>query len=192
MILVVYCVCRTRMISAITGFVRVTCVNAFLIIWLFMMKNCTGWPDKTDATIFGCSHLQNTWINLHDICHMSMPFYSVHICLLWPHQIYNIAAPSGLSQQLRFHFQRLLWEFQHKTSSRTSLDRLLNRTDNSGVLKDMEIEAVRGLLKLCAWRRLGSAVRHGEISHSHMRHQRIATWRLADTSNIFTCAVDFS
>jgi len=38
-------------------------------------------------------------------------------------------------------------EFQHKISSRTSLNRLLNKVDSGDVSKDRKIYAVRGLLE---------------------------------------------
>jgi len=71
---------------------------------------------------------------------------------------------SGKTQQHRFRFWKLLQKFQLKILSRTSLERLLNKSDSSSVLKDQKTQAIHSQpeqQKSSRWVETSYAVRHG-------------------------------
>jgi len=77
---------------------------------------------------------------------------------------------SGKTQQRRFRFWKLLQKFHLKILSRTSQERLLNKSDSSNVLKDQKTQAIHGQpeqQKSSCWVETSSALRHGGKSHNH-------------------------
>jgi len=89
---------------------------------------------------------QGTWTNLQHFCHTSTPFVyntsancNVHIKFI----MQSGASPCHLAKVTNPDFtQWLAGDFQHKLLSRTSLGRLLNEINSSGISKDRKTEAV--------------------------------------------------
>ena len=116
--------------------------------------------QKTEAMTFDNSHLENTWISLHDFGTLQLGF----VLDTFVNSVFvNFMTQSGATDEIpqpEFCFRQLLWEFQHKMLSRTSVARLLNKINNGNMLK----EAIHGLPEqqptLC-WLETWCAARRG-------------------------------
>jgi len=135
-----------------------------------------GGPKKQGHYVWlQSSPLHIAWTNVHDfgtlhrrfVLNMSVNSNLIKCIALWCH--------NGESQQPRVCFRRLVQVIQHKMLSRTSLDRLLNKTVSCSVLNDGKIEAVhcqfeqqQTLCKLETWYAVNVAESLAGVGHQWM------------------------